>query len=496
MTAEELFLTLLNRSLACVWLILALLLLRPFLRKVSNSVCCAMWGLVAFRLLCPFSVESVMSLIPSASPIPTDLTAIAAGEGGLPAAGYGSGELLPTAPSAVEPATASLLQTVTGIASLLWLIGVALFALYAFGSYLRLRLHVREAARLEEGVWACDRIDTPFILGVFRPRILVPLAMDAEDIPYILAHERAHLARRDHWRKPLAFALLALFWFQPVLWIAYFLLNRDIEFACDERALRSLGIDDESKARYAKALLRGSVSVPASAKLYCPLAFGGLRAKQRVQSVLKYRKPAFSLLLAAVLVCALLSVCFLTDPKAGAAPEPEVPAESSDEPAPDFFDEPSESPPKAPKPTGQEELSPLVKEMISYLEVSSRQRKLFYTCLSSINLSFIGEECTRAAELENTGDADRSITFWVRYITLDQDVLAIPGAEEGDVYIDIRTVTIPLPAGETVYYPFDPGYQCTICQALIVGAAYEDLSVMWSGMPEDGQQLRKPDEYS
>ena len=324
MTADAFFLLLLHRSLAASWLILALLLFRPFLRRVSRSLCCAMWGLVAFRLLCPFSFESAFSLLP------------------------GSGAL-----AEAETATAFPGQELVKVAAAIWLAGVLLLGLYTVGSYWHLRYLVQEAVKKEDGVWLCDRIDTPFILGVFRPRILLPFSMDAEDIPYVLAHERAHLARRDHWRKPIAFALLTVFWFQPVLWIAYVLLGRDIEFACDERTVRALGGDDESKARYAKALLRGSVPRVIAAKLYCPLAFGGLQTRQRVKSVLNYRKPAMALLLAAAVVCTSVAVCFLTDPKGGEAPTVLEVLEGTQEPPPSVEKEekPAEKP--AEKPHGE-----------------------------------------------------------------------------------------------------------------------------------------------
>lgn len=316
MSPEKLFLILLNRSLAAGWLVLALILLRPFLRRVSRSLCCAMWGLVAFRLLCPFSFQSVLSLIPSAEPIPTNLTSgqTAISDGGLSIAEQIGGALASaTGPVNVSPAQV-LSQVVTGI----WLVGFMLFLLYALLSTLRLYLRVRDSIKQEDGYWMCDWIKAPFVFGLFRPRIILPFHVDRRDIPYILAHERAHLARHDHWRKPIAFLLLAVFWFQPVFWVAYYLLRRDVEFACDERALRMLGAGKESKAGYAKALLQGSSPKFHVAKLSSPLAFGGLQVERRVSSVLAYKKPAAVRMLAALLVCAVIAVCFLTDPKVGA----------------------------------------------------------------------------------------------------------------------------------------------------------------------------------
>ncbi|MCH5183424.1 MAG: M56 family metallopeptidase [Oscillospiraceae bacterium] len=468
MTADAFFLLLLHRSLAASWLILALLLFRPFLRRVSRSLCCAMWGLVAFRLLCPFSFESAFSLLP------------------------GSGAL-----AEAETATAFPGQELVKVAAAIWLAGVLLLGLYTVGSYWHLRYLVQEAVKKEDGVWLCDRIDTPFILGVFRPRILLPFSMDAEDIPYVLAHERAHLARRDHWRKPIAFALLTVFWFQPVLWIAYVLLGRDIEFACDERTVRALGGDDESKARYAKALLRGSVPRVIAAKLYCPLAFGGLQTRQRVQSVLNYRKPAMALLLAAAVVCISVAVCFLTDPKGGEVPEvvlpePDSVLEASDEPA-------GEPPAESPKPNpvqvtvqpGKEVLQSEIRQSIESSDLSNRKKEQFYTCLSHMRIEFFDEKKPYMAVIENTGDADGSITFWVRYMTYDQDVLALPVSSETDFFVDVKIVTILLPAGETVFYTFDPGYEYTARHVVVAGVSYAELSVTDYGLTDETQKLYK-----
>lgn len=284
-----LLLTLVNHSLSACWLILAILLLRPLLRKVSPSISCALWSLLAIRLLCPFRIESGLSLIPNADPIPAE-----------------------SAAWALRASTGRIIVTV-------WLAGVVALAMYLIISSLRLYLQTREAVQQEEGFWLCDGIASPFVLGFLRPRILLPYAVEKEDIPYILAHEKAHLARHDHWRKPIGFALLALFWFQPLLWLAYFLLCRDIEFACDEHAVRTLGKDVRNRKSYAEALIH-SVS-PRASIIACPLAFGGMQIKRRVSFVLYYRKPAMFLTVVSLIVCAAVAVCFLSDPFPH-APEP------------------------------------------------------------------------------------------------------------------------------------------------------------------------------
>lgn len=354
---SELFLTLVNRSLAACWLILAILLLRPFLRKVSHAISCALWSLVAVRLLCPFSIQSILSLVPKAQPIPSDFTMLQPPviDGGAPTVGQTiETPVLPTTP----PASGETVLTVSLLPKIVvavWLIGIAAFAAYLLGSYLRLRLRVRvrEAVKQEGGFWLCDRIDAPFVMGIFRPRILLPYTVEKDDIPYILAHEKAHLARHDHWRKAIGFLLLSVFWFQPLLWIAFFLLCRDIEFACDERVIRSLGSDAQSKKDYAEALVRGTF--PNMSVIACPLAFGGLKIKQRVHSVVKYRKPAAVRVLAAILVCCVVAFCFLTDPKVDAGTHVDVPDHGQETTGKEPPSESTEKPAEPPSATTQEE---------------------------------------------------------------------------------------------------------------------------------------------
>lgn len=468
--------TLVNRSLAAGWLILAIILLRPFLRRVSRSICCALWGLVAFRLLCPFSFESVLSLIPSATFIPTDLAAPqpSAVDGGVSAGTQMSGEFPPAIPSvspAASPVTVSPAQTVLQIVAVLWIVGVALFALYAVLSYLRLYVRVRVSAR-QDGYWVCERIRTPFVLGFFRPRIYMPLAAEERDIPYVLAHERAHIARHDHWRKVVAFALLSVFWFHPFVWVAFFLLCRDIEFACDEQALRMLGTDTQSKKEYVEALVRESF--PRLPVLTCPLAFGGLQVKQRVLSVAKYRKPALSLVLAAVLVCAAVGVCFLTDPKAVAGMPADSLADTSAE-APELSSPETENPPEestAKPPVAsmaaswrkRYEAAEVIVTRVDSCEVDSENEACrqeagrFAYCHKHIHTYFLSKDTDPSTVMlfVNDGDEDGSLV----YLLVDE---YMPYGSE--------IVTIFVPAGQKVAYDFGRrvGY-------VVIGASYGDAS--------------------
>lgn len=311
---ETVFLTLLNMSIASGWLILAVLALRALLPKAPKAARCALWALAGIRLACPFSPESALSLIPSAQTVPAEILyaeapAIHSGIGALNQAVNPilSNSLAPAAGASVNP-----MQVVVYAASIAWAAGVAAMLLYAAVSSLRLRRRVAAALPCGEGVWLCDGIASPFILGVIRPRIYLPSDIAEEQIAYVCAHERAHLARRDHWWKPLGFALLAAHWFNPLVWLAYWLFCRDMELACDARVVKEMSVQD--RKAYSGALLACSAAhrLPAA----CPLAFGEVGVRARIKSVLHYKKPAFWVVLCAVVACVAVAVCFLTSPKA------------------------------------------------------------------------------------------------------------------------------------------------------------------------------------
>jgi len=306
------FLKLLNTSISASWLILAVFALRLVLKKVPKSIHCLLWAMVAVRLLLPVSIESDFSLIPSAQTVP-EMYLTLEGE----TLQYGTvlevvGNSLYPQSTTPQPAGASVdrVQIQDLFLSLGWAIGVGVLALYALISYLRLRHKVAPAVKLRENIWVCDYIDTPFILGLFRPRIYLPSTLEGKELIHVLSHERAHLKRKDHWWKPLGFALLTVYWFNPLIWVAYILLCRDIEMACDEKVIRDLEL--EEKKAYSTALLNCSVKRHMIAA--CPLAFGEVGVKARVKSVLNYKKPAFWVIVIAVIVCIAVAICFLTDP--------------------------------------------------------------------------------------------------------------------------------------------------------------------------------------
>ena len=327
-----LFFGFLNRSLSAAVLIFAVVLVRLVFKKAPKWLLCALWALAAVRLLCPVSIESVLSLIPSAEPVQPEIvySAAPAITSGIPAVDAIVNPPLQAAFTPSPAQSANPLQILTWIAAWVWLGGCAALLLYAAVSALRLRLRVRTAVRLEGNVFQSEFVPSPFILGVIRPRIYLPFGLEPGAQDMVLAHERAHLKRGDQLWKPLGFLLLTAYWFNPVCWLAYVLFCRDIEAACDEKVVRELG--ESCKTAYSRALLQ--CSVPRRMITACPLAFGETGVKGRIKSVLNYKKPAFWVVLAAVLVSVAVAVCFLTDPKTDTEqPEDDAPASVSDGPA-------------------------------------------------------------------------------------------------------------------------------------------------------------------
>lgn len=313
----EIFQKALNMSIAAGWLILAVIALRLLLRRAPKRFRLLLWAVVGLRLALPWSIESALSLIPSAQTLPEGIMLERAPvlDTGISAL---NGAINPGFTAAFTPelgASANPLQVLLPIAAALWMLGAAAMLLWALVSWLRLRKRVREAVRLEENVYECE-IASPFVLGLFRPRIYLPFSLENGERELVLAHERAHITAGDHIIKPLCWLLLAAHWYNPLVWLAYALFCRDIELACDERVVRGLSLSD--RADYSQALL--DLSRPRGGVRACPLAFGESSVKGRVKSVLSYKKPAFWLVLLAVVVCVGAAVCFLTDPKEEAEP--------------------------------------------------------------------------------------------------------------------------------------------------------------------------------
>ena len=446
----DVFYKILQMSISASWLILAIVVLRIFLKKVPRKIICFLWALVAIRLVCPFAIESRFSLIPDTQGIFADyenqlenagtdnvnaglqdmsgavggaldnegaaggnadmasgklnneidnaagnITAgntaggnitggsvsdggIAAGNiadknnmsgnipnissgndmqggtadrvnnGGLNDISGGNFEgnldnadnnLSGAATSDNQKAaagnpgyTAILAGKLGGGISLgrlafIWTAGCVILLLYAVCSYILLRRKTGAAFNNGENIYICDDIDTPFILGTLSPKIYIPSLLTEEERSYVIAHEKAHLKRLDCVWKPLGFILLAVYWFNPLSWVAYILLCRDIELACDERVIADKDI--EYKKQYAMTLL--NCSSPKKMVSACPLAFGEVSVKTRIKTVLNYKKPAFWLVLAAVAACVVVMVCFMTNPKSSAPDNESAADENIDE---------------------------------------------------------------------------------------------------------------------------------------------------------------------
>lgn len=307
------FLKLLNLSISASWLVLAVLVLRLVSKRSPKWINVLLWGIVALRLVLPFSIESALSLIPSAetvSPAAVQFAPAPTITSGVSVIDNAVNPSLSEHFAAVPTASVNPLYVWTEIAGWVWLIGLGAMLLYALVSYLRLRRRVSVSLPIQDHIYLCDAISSPFILGVVKPRIYLPSGLDEVQRQNVLSHERAHLARRDHWWKPLGFALLAVYWFNPVLWLAYALLCRDIELACDERVIRTM--DESAVKTYSTVLL--ACSMPRKAVITCPLAFGEVGVKERVRNALRYKKPAFWVVAASVAVCVVVAVCFLTNP--------------------------------------------------------------------------------------------------------------------------------------------------------------------------------------
>ena len=308
------FLKLLNLSISASWLVLAVLILRLGSKRSPKWMNVLLWGIVALRLVLPFSIESALSLIPSAETVRPAAVQFA------PAPTITSG--VSVIDNAVNPSLSEHFAAVPGmsvnplyvwteIAGWVWLIGLGAMLLYMLVSYLRLRRRVSVSLPIQENIYLCDAISSPFILGIVKPRIYLPSGLDEVQRQNVLAHEQAHLARYDHWWKPLGFVLLAVYWFNPLLWLAYALLCRDIELACDERVIRTM--DASAVKTYSTVLL--ACSMPHKAVISCPLAFGEVGVKERVRNALHYKKPAFWIVAASAIVCIAVAVCFLTNPE-------------------------------------------------------------------------------------------------------------------------------------------------------------------------------------
>lgn len=306
------FIGVLNNALIASLLIVAVIVARFIIKRAPKWITCALWGLVAMKLVFPFSIESVLSLVPSSKPIPSDIeySAIPHIETGVHAINQVVNPVLEANFSPKPEYSVNPLQLVISVCSSVWIIGIICLLIYLLISYLILRKKVAASQNMYENVYICDEVSSPFILGTVKPRIYLPSGLSADTIECVLEHERTHLKRCDHFWKPLGFIILSVYWFNPLCWVAYMLLCKDIELACDEKVTKDK--DKNWKANYCQALLDCNVQRRIIAA--CPVAFGEVSVKERIKSVLNYKKPAFWIVLTAIVISVIVAVCFMTSP--------------------------------------------------------------------------------------------------------------------------------------------------------------------------------------
>lgn len=309
----NIFMDLFNMSITASYLVLAVVVARFLLRKAPKWINCLLWALVGIRLICPFSFESSLSLIPSSQTISVNNSSTGRPftvQSGVPVVDSNVNDFLGDKYYEGVTVPTNTFADVTTVLSVIWLVGLICMLIYGLASYLRLRKRVGVSLLFKDNIYYCDNIDTPFILGFFKPKIYVPSGISEEQTGYITLHEKSHLKRKDHLWKPLGFILLSVYWFNPVMWVAYILLCRDIESACDEKVIKNMS--GSEKKGYSETLV--SCSVQRRMVMACPLAFGEVGIKQRIKSVLNYKKPAFWVIILAFVLFTVVAVCFLTNP--------------------------------------------------------------------------------------------------------------------------------------------------------------------------------------
>jgi len=314
---KELFTGILNISISAGILIIVCTLVRLIFRRMPKFVRCLMWLLVAIRLAVPFAIESPLSLLPAKEYVTVssndNVNKITDAEYSVEQ--INSVDETNTPEINNSAATEHTAETnnidVMYVLSIIWLFGVIAVLIYALVSYIRLRRLVDDAVLLRDNIYQSERVGTAFILGVIRPRIYVPYGLSLNELYMSISHEKAHISRRDHLVKPLGFIIAAVYWFNPLVWLAYILLCRDIELACDEKVIKKIGYD--KKKDYSQALL--NLSIPKKYISACPVAFGEVGINERIKNVLTMKKGKKIIIAVAVAICAVLAICFLTYPK-------------------------------------------------------------------------------------------------------------------------------------------------------------------------------------
>lgn len=411
MSMGDIFLELFDRSVSAGWMILAVILFRASFRGMPKWVRCVLWGCVAIRLISPFSMESPISLVPGADILHSVVTSYSAAgrtvTGGMTDAGNALSPVLES--TSVNHASVDAVQSVTlaDAAGIVWCIGVIFLLCSAAVSSIRVRHTVREAVRDRDNIYFCDAIKTPFIQGFIRPRVYLPSGLAAGEMRHVLAHEEAHLKRRDQLWKPLGFLLLTVYWFQPVCWIAYILFCRDIELACDEKVIRKLSFDERQD--YSRALVscgqqRRLVSV-------CPLAFGEVGVKERVKGILNYRKPSRWIVTVALIGCVIIAVCFWTNRPATNPAEGTVEEERASESSEAFVENVTDSLPEEPYVIRAYEVTPME-------EVEKGVEAVYVPYYEMSDGTWATADHSYKYRLEISGDPRGSSTMIITYVVL------------------------------------------------------------------------------
>lgn len=310
---QDIFLNILNMSITAGWLILAVFTLRFLQKGTPKWFICLLWLLVAVRLVCPFTFESIFSVVPSSETIHKEMliSAQPAIDSGMALVDNMINPIISSSFAPKQENSVTPLQICFFIAMLIWIGGMGVMLLYAAIRYLQLYRRVRTAVRFNGSIYISEFVETPFILGIVRPRIYLPSGMDSTILDPVISHEQAHIRRGDHLWKPLGYLLLTVYWFHPLCWIAYSLFCKDLEFACDEKVIKNYST--HQKKIYSEALLACSINPHTISA--CSLAFGGMGVYDRIKTVLHYKKPTRWMIMAGIITCAAVTICFVTDPR-------------------------------------------------------------------------------------------------------------------------------------------------------------------------------------
>ncbi len=303
---------LLDMSIAASYLVIVIAIFRLIFKKVPKFINCAMWAFVGIRLILPFSINSIISLFPNTEPVVQDVVYLGQ------QASIKTSEFVEKTVSSISIKTAfvasqsnvDFVNMVAGILFTVWVAGVVAMFLYSVITYLHIHSKVKVSVRLRDNIYLCDYVDSPFILGIFKPKIYIPADLTEQEMKCVILHETAHIVRRDNWWKLLGFLLLMVYWFNPILWCAYLMLCRDIEFACDEKIIKNMG--NAERQTYSQVLL--TYSIPRYMVVAYPVAFGEVGVKMRIKSILNYKKPTFWAIVATVVICIGVGAAFLFNP--------------------------------------------------------------------------------------------------------------------------------------------------------------------------------------